>query len=104
MRPKISDDIEVKKESLKDKVITKKENEVVKSSTLDSIADKMREEQDTIMRAPYQGITLVKGPAGSGKTNIAFIRIVYLINECSSKFNQDLRIRYNVALKKYLST
>ena len=83
---KISDDIS-KKESLKDKVITK-ENEVVKSSTLDSIADKMREEQDTIMRAPYQGITLVKGPAGSGKTNIAFHRIVYLINECSSKFNQ----------------
>ena len=34
MRPKISDDIEVKKESLKDKVISKKENEVVKSSLL----------------------------------------------------------------------
>lgn len=105
MRPKISDDIEVKKESLKDKVISKKENEVVKSSTLDSIADKMREEQDTIMRAPYQGITLVKGPAGSGKTNIAFHRIVYLINECSSKFNQSniAVFCYNVALKKYLS-
>lgn len=105
IQPKIIDDIEVKKERLKDQVISKKVNEPAKPSTLDSIADKMREEQDTIMRAPYQGITLVKGPAGSGKTNIAFHRIVYLVNEHSNKFKQNniAVFCYNVALKKYLS-
>lgn len=105
IRPKTIDDIEVKKERLKDKVINNKVNEPTKPLTLDSIANKMREEQDNIMRAPYQGITLVKGPAGSGKTNIAFHRIVYLTNEHPNKFKQNniAVFCYNVALKKYLS-
>lgn len=105
MKQKTIGDIEVNENRLKDQVVGKNINQLPKSSTLGSIAEKMREEQDTIMRAPYQGITLVKGPAGSGKTNIAFHRIVYLVNEYSSKFKQGniAVFCYNIALRKYLS-
>ena len=96
--------ITIKKEKLKKQ---KDSNKIVKttSRTLGSIADKMRKEQDDIMRAPYEGITLIKGSAGSGKTNIAFHRIVYLINEYPAKFRQKniAVFCFNLSLKKYLS-
>jgi len=76
-----------------------------KKYVLGEIIAKMREEQDRIMRAPYHGVTLVKGAAGSGKTNIAFHRIVYLLSEHPEEFRQQAIavFCYNVALKKYLS-
>jgi DNA helicase IV len=76
-----------------------------KKYVLGEIIAKMREEQDSIMRAPNQGITLLKGAAGSGKTNVAFHRIVYLISEHPGEFSQQAMavFCYNVALKKYLS-
>lgn len=52
-----------------------------KKYVLGEIIEQMRKEQDEIMRAPITGVTLVSGSAGSGKTNIAFHRIVYLIRE-----------------------
>lgn len=76
-----------------------------KKYVLGEIIAKMREEQDLVMRAPARGVTLVKGAAGSGKTNIAFHRIVYLTSEFPDDFRQDniAVFCFNVALKQYLS-
>lgn len=82
------------------------QRELKKKYVLGEIIDKMRKEQDEIMRAPINGITLIKGVAGSGKTNIAFHRIVYLIKQFPNNFKEDniAVFCYNVALKKYLRT
>lgn len=98
--------IEVIRESLDKKNICKEEsNYEEKRYTLSDISEKMTEEQDLVMRIPYEGILLIKGHAGSGKTNIAFHRIIYLINQFPEKFNQkNISVFcFNVALKKYLS-
>lgn len=95
-------------------IVVKKENMAAspesladgqKKYVLGEIIAKMREEQDTVMRAPHQGVTLVKGAAGSGKTNIAFHRIVYLTTEFAQEFRQDniAVFCFNVALKQYLN-
>ena len=75
-----------------------------KKYVLGEIIELMREEQDSIMRAPIEGVTLIKGSAGSGKTNIAFHRIVYLVNEHSERFRQEniAVFCYNLSLQKYL--
>jgi hypothetical protein len=56
--------------------------------TLESIADRLRQEQDAVMRTSPVGITLIAGAAGSGKTNVAFHRIDYLLQEHSDRFSQ----------------
>jgi hypothetical protein len=56
--------------------------------TLESIADRLRQEQDAVMRTSPVGITLIAGAAGSGKTNVAFHRIDYLLREHSDRFSQ----------------
>jgi len=56
--------------------------------TLESIADKLRQEQDAVMRTSPVGITLIAGAAGSGKTNVAFHRIDYLLQEHADRFSQ----------------
>lgn len=56
--------------------------------TLESIADRLRQEQDRVMRTSPVGITLIAGTAGSGKTNVAFHRIDYLLQEHSDRFSQ----------------
>jgi hypothetical protein len=56
--------------------------------TLESIADRLRQEQDAVMRTSPVGITLIAGAAGSGKTNVAFHRIDYLLQEHSERFSQ----------------
>ncbi|MGB9666885.1 MAG: UvrD-helicase domain-containing protein, partial [Candidatus Cryosericum sp.] len=61
--------------------------------TLESIADRLLQEQDTVMRASPIGTTLISGAAGSGKTNIAIHRIDYLIQEHAERFSQ-----YNIAV------
>ncbi|WP_085829510.1 UvrD-helicase domain-containing protein [Clostridium massiliodielmoense] len=74
------------------------------NNSLTSIVELMQEEQDTVMRSPYEGITLICGSAGSGKTNIALHRIRYLINEFPNEFNKyNIGIFcFNVSLKNYL--
>jgi DNA helicase IV len=64
----------------------------------------MRMEQDEIMRAPIQGVTLITWVAGSGKTNILLHRIQYLLREHLDKFkeNKILFLCYNVWLQKYI--
>lgn len=97
-------DLPVSKASLRAEAEIAEASEA-KKYVLGEIIAKMREEQDSVMRAPYQGVTLVKGAAGSGKTNIAFHRIVYLTSEHPEEFRQQsiAVFCYNVALKKYLS-
>src|SRR5690554_185332 len=98
-------DLAVSKASLATPAPEIAETSETKKYVLGEIIAKMREEQDSVMRAPYQGITLVKGAAGSGKTNIAFHRIVYLTSEHPEEFRQQAIavFCYNVALKKYLN-
>lgn len=98
-------DLPVSKASLDTLAPEIAETSEAKKYVLGEIIAKMREEQDSVMRAPYQGVTLVKGAAGSGKTNIAFHRIVYLTSEYPEEFRQQAIavFCYNVALKKYLS-
>jgi hypothetical protein len=72
--------------------------------TLESIADRLRQEQDTVMRASPIGITLIAGAAGSGKTNVAFHRIDYLLQEHSDRFSQRNMAVFapKTSLAKYL--
>ncbi|MFA5230488.1 MAG: UvrD-helicase domain-containing protein [Candidatus Paceibacterota bacterium] len=71
---------------------------------LGEIISTMTQEQDNALRLPENGITIIEGVAGSGKTNIGFHRLVYLINEFPKKFSQKniAVFCYNLALKKYL--
>lgn len=72
---------------------------------MQEIIDRMKLEQDTVMRAPEIGITLISGGAGTGKTNMAIHRLKYLINEFGNMFKEEniALICYNVALKEYLT-
>lgn len=100
----IPQEIEVRKENLQE---TKTQPTLEdKKYVLGEIIAQMRKEQDLIMRAPYQGVTLIQGAAGSGKTNMAFHRIVYLVSEHPDRFRQENTavFCFNVALKKYLSS
>ena len=73
---------------------------------MQEIIDRMKLEQDEVMRAPEIGVTLISGGAGTGKTNMAIHRLRYLINEYGSMFKEEnmALMCYNVALKEYLST
>lgn len=46
--------------------------------TLPEIVAQMEKAQDEVIRAPHLGSFLIAGPAGSGKTTLAFHRIAYL--------------------------
>lgn len=72
--------------------------------TLMSIADRLRQEQDTVMRTSPVGITLIAGTAGSGKTNVAFHRIDYLLKEHHERFSQGNIAVFapKVSITKYL--
>ena len=72
---------------------------------MQEIIDRMKLEQDTVMRAPELGVTLINGGAGTGKTNIAIHRLRYLLNEFGSMFKEKnmALVCYNVALKEYLN-
>jgi len=72
---------------------------------MQEIIDRMKLEQDTVMRAPEIGITLISGGAGTGKTNMAIHRLKYLINEFGNMFKEEnmALVCYNVALKEYLT-
>lgn len=74
------------------------------TNNMGEIIDKMKEEQDKVMRAPHLGVTLINGGPGSGKTNIAIHRIRYLLNEFGNLFSENNMavFCYNVALKEYL--
>ena len=73
---------------------------------MQEIIDRMKLEQDTVMRAPEIGVTLINGGAGTGKTNIAIHRLRYLLNEFGNMFKEKnmALVCYNVALKEYLSS
>jgi hypothetical protein len=72
--------------------------------TLESIADRLRQEQDAVMRTSPVGITLIAGTAGSGKTNVAFHRIDYLLQEHHERFSQGNIAVFapKVSITKYL--
>lgn len=72
--------------------------------TLESIADRLRQEQDAVMRTSSVGITLIAGAAGSGKTNVAFHRIDYLLQEHRDRFAQSNIAVFapKVSIAKYL--
>lgn len=72
---------------------------------MQEIIDRMKLEQDTVMRAPEIGVTLISGGAGTGKTNMAIHRLRYLINEFGDMFKEEnmALMCYNVALKEYLN-
>ena len=46
---------------------------------LPEIVERMEKAQDDVIRAPETGSFLIAGPAGSGKTTLAFHRIAYLL-------------------------
>lgn len=46
---------------------------------LPEIVERMERAQDDVIRAPDTGSFLIAGPAGSGKTTLAFHRIAYLV-------------------------
>ncbi len=46
---------------------------------LPEIVERMERAQDDVIRAPERGSFLIAGPAGSGKTTLAFHRIAYLL-------------------------
>ncbi|OGL95101.1 hypothetical protein A2348_05035 [Candidatus Uhrbacteria bacterium RIFOXYB12_FULL_58_10] len=56
---------------------------------LPEIVAKMERAQDDVIRAPSDGSFLIAGPAGSGKTTLAFHRIAYLLQspDTSERFS-----------------
>lgn len=58
---------------------------------LPEIVEKMEKAQDDVIRADYRGPFLISGPAGSGKTTLAFHRIAYLLQspDTSGAFSQE---------------
>ncbi len=66
--------IETPKQLIYQEKITKRKS----SFSLVEIVEKMEKRQDAIIRANYKCSTLISGPAGSGKTTLAFHRVAYL--------------------------
>jgi hypothetical protein len=105
-------DIEVKKESANKTAVVASDSaaaDVVRppkphQHVLGGIAREMREEQDDVMRADHKGVLLIEGSAGSGKTNIAFHRLDYLVKELHFHPETMAVFCYNVSLKKYLES
>lgn len=58
---------------------------------LPEIVARMERAQDDVIRAGYRGSYLISGPAGSGKTTLAFHRIAYLLQspDTAQIFSQD---------------
>lgn len=58
---------------------------------LPEIIERMERAQDDVVRADHRGSFLIAGPAGSGKTTLAFHRIAFLLQspDTSSLFSQD---------------
>ena len=58
---------------------------------LPEIVARMERAQDDVIRANYKGSYLISGPAGSGKTTLAFHRIAYLLQspDTAQIFSQD---------------
>ncbi len=80
-------------------------NEAKEHTVLGDISALLRKEQDEIMRAPIDGVTLITWTAGSGKTNVLLHRVDYLLAEHPKRFNQNniAFFCFNVSLKKYIS-
>ena len=74
---------------------------------LPEIVERMERAQDDVVRAHYQGSFLIAGPAGSGKTTLAFHRIAYLLQspDTALHFSQDNMIVFvqDDATKAYFS-
>ncbi len=58
---------------------------------LPEIVERMERAQDDVVRANHQGSFLIAGPAGSGKTTLAFHRIAFLLQspDTAPIFSQD---------------
>lgn len=58
---------------------------------LPEIVARMERAQDDVIRAGYKGSYLISGPAGSGKTTLAFHRIAYLLQspDTAQIFSQE---------------
>ncbi len=58
---------------------------------LPEIVARMERAQDDVIRANYRGSYLISGPAGSGKTTLAFHRIAYLLQspDTAAIFSQE---------------
>lgn len=58
---------------------------------LPEIVAQMEKAQDQVIRLPYKGGIIISGPAGSGKTTLAFHRLAYLMRspETSAFFPND---------------
>jgi len=56
---------------------------------LPEIVERMERAQDDVIRAPSDGPFLISGPAGSGKTTLAFHRLAYLLQspETAERFS-----------------
>lgn len=66
------------------------------------IASLLRKEQDEAMRLTHEGVTLITGPAGSGKTDVGFHRLLFLEREKGIKSEDVGVFCFNVSLKNYL--
>ena len=58
---------------------------------LPEIIERMERAQDDVVRADHRGSFLIAGPAGSGKTTLAFHRIAFLLQspDTANLFSQD---------------
>lgn len=74
---------------------------------LPEIIERLEKAQDEVIRASHQGSFLIAGPAGSGKTTLAFHRIAYLTQAPeTAPFYPDYNIIVFVqdeSTKKYFS-
>lgn len=74
---------------------------------LPEIVERMERAQDDVVRADYRGSFLIAGPAGSGKTTLAFHRIAYLLQspDTTAHFTQTNMIVFvqDDATKTYFS-
>lgn len=76
------------------------------STKMRNIVETIQKEQDAIIRDTNNGVLVVQGVAGSGKTSIALHRIAYLLyHGMSSKLNSNniLIISPNSIFSKYIS-
>ena len=74
---------------------------------LPEIVAQMEKAQDKVVRADYVGPFLISGPAGSGKTTLAFHRVAYLVQspDTTKKFAPESIIVFvqDAGTKKYFS-